>query len=151
MSNNDRYRGLQIDHVEFFVPDRHVAAEWYDRTLGFEIVEHCEVWAGDPRGPLMISTDGGNTMLALFRGQPQGSRETAGFHRVAFRVDGGGFLRFLDRLEATQVKDHNGKPVDASDAVDHQSAWSIYFNDPYGHRLEITTYDHEEVAGRLIR
>ncbi len=76
--------GLAVDHVELFVPDRAVAAEWYARVLGCRSVPGTEQWAGDPRGPLMVSPDGGRTKLALFRDDTPGHRETTGFHRVAF-------------------------------------------------------------------
>jgi hypothetical protein len=33
--------------------------------------------------------------------------------------------------------------------VDHETAYSIYFSDPYGHHLEITTYDHEAARAEL--
>jgi len=98
----DRFRVVQIDHVEVFVPDRHEAATWYRRVLGCEILQEYAEWSEDPRGPLMISPDGGRTKLALFRGEPQGASPTAGFHLVAFRVTGrrgsreGGF-RVLQR------------------------------------------------------
>ncbi len=26
--------------------------------------------------------------------------------------------------------------------MDHETAFSAYFSDPYGHRLEVTTYEH---------
>jgi hypothetical protein len=35
-------------------------------------------------------------------------------------------------------------------AVDHGLAFSIYFCDPYGNRLEVTTYDHAHVRERLL-
>jgi catechol 2,3-dioxygenase-like lactoylglutathione lyase family enzyme len=134
-----------LDHVELFVPDRFEAASWYQRTLGLEIVEECRPWADNPQGPLMISSDGGVTKLALFTGTPQGARETSGFHRVAFVVDGQGFLAFLERLPALNLQDQQARPVRADAAVDHQQAYSIYFCDPYGHRLEVTTYDYDAV------
>ena len=82
-------------------------------------------------------------MLALFQGTPRGERPTAGFHRVAFRVDAKGFLAFLDRIkemkiESTRLRDHN-------------QAISIYFDDPYGHHLEVTTYESAEVRLLLPR
>ena len=138
-----------LDHVELFVPDRHEAASWYQRALGLEIVEWCRLWADDPRGPLMISSDGGVTKLALFTGQPQGARETSGFHRVAFSVDARGFLAFLQRLESLELHDHQGRRVKADGVVDHRQAYSIYFVDPYGHRLEVTTYDYDAVRAAL--
>lgn len=71
---------------KLFVPAWHQAAEWYRRVLGLEVVAEYEYWAEDPEGPLMISSDAGNTKLAVFQGMPQGPRETAGFHVAAFRV-----------------------------------------------------------------
>jgi catechol 2,3-dioxygenase-like lactoylglutathione lyase family enzyme len=136
---------MKIDHVELFVPDRREAAKWYQRVLGLEILPEYEHWANDPRGPLMISSDGGDTKLALFEGTPQGSRETAGFHLVAFRVDAGAFAAFLNQLADLQLTNHRGQQVTAALVSDHAAAWSIYFNDPYGHRLELTTYEYAEV------
>ena len=143
------FRVRRIDHVELFVPERHAAAEWYRDVLGFEILTDFEFWAEDERGPLMLSCDGGRSKLALFRGKPLGDRETAGFRRVAFEVDGDGFLEFLGRLAEHQVAGHSGRPLTPADAVDHERAFSIYFMDPWGHPYEITTYDHAQVNERL--
>jgi catechol 2,3-dioxygenase-like lactoylglutathione lyase family enzyme len=142
-------RALQIDHVELFVPDRDEAARWYQRVLGLEILQEYQHWAGDPGGPLMISSDAGGTKLALFQGQPQALRPTAGFHRVAFRADARGFTEFLRRLGDLQLKDDRQRPVTLDSLVDHEAAYSIYFSDPYGHRLEVTTYDHEATRAAL--
>ena len=136
------FRAIQVDHVELFVPDRHEAARWYEHVLGLQILPEYQQWADDPHGPLMISSDGGNTKLALFEGQPQGSRPTSGFHLVAFRVNADGFIEFLRRLGELQLKDHRDRLVTPDSAVDHEQAFSVYFSDPYGHRLEMTTYDH---------
>ncbi len=138
-----------LDHVELFVPDRLEAARWYERVLGLTIIDAYRAWADDPRGPLMISSDDGETKLALFVGQPQGAKETAGFHRVAFRIHGGGFLGFLSRLPDLALSNQAGRPVTGDAIVDHTKAYSIYFSDPYGHRLELTTYDHEVVRQAL--
>ena len=140
---------IQIDHVELFVPDRHEAAAWYQRVLGLEIVLEYLEWASDPRGPLMISSDGGRTKLALFAGEPQGVRATAGFHLVAFRTTAEGFVEFLKRLDDVHVRDHRDRTVTIDSVVDHEKAYSIYFSDPYGHRLEVTTYDHAALRTAL--
>ena len=97
----------------------------------------------------MISSDGGDTKLALFEGTPQGSRETAGFHLVAFRVDAVNFVSFLDRLADLELRNQHGQPVTAASVADHSAAWSIYFCDPFGHRLELTTYEYEQVKALL--
>ena len=136
----------RLDHVELFVPDRHQAAAWYREIFGLQILPGREHWAEDPRGPLMISSDGGHTKLALFQGEPQGTRDTAGFHLVAFSVSATNFNRFLDRLPQLALTNHEGRQVTDADVRDHQGAYSIYFVDPYGHRLELTTYDYAELG-----
>jgi catechol 2,3-dioxygenase-like lactoylglutathione lyase family enzyme len=143
------FRVLQIDHVELFVPDRYEAADWYKRTLGLEIVPGYEPWATDPRGPLMISSDDGNTKLALFVGRPQESRPASGWHLVAFRVDADGFMEFMKRLADQPLIDDQRRTVTFDSIVDHEKAYSVYFSDPYGHRLEVTTYDYEATRAAL--
>ena len=145
----DGFQVDQIDHVELFVPERRKAAEWYRQVLGLSIVGEYEHWADDPQGPLMISSDNGSTKLALFQGIPQGSRETAGFHLVAFRVGASDFVGFLNRLADLDVADHRGQRVTEKSVVDHTVAYSIYFCDPFGHRLELTTYEYEQAKARL--
>ena len=130
-----------LDHVELFVPDRRQAADWYARVLACLPIPGTERWADDPRGPLMLSPDGGRTKLALFVGEPQGSRPTAGFHRVAFRLGGREWLAFVERLAELDL----AEGANAARVVDHREAWSVYFTDPFGHHLEVTTYDAELV------
>ncbi|HZS88807.1 MAG TPA: VOC family protein [Chloroflexota bacterium] len=141
------FRVAGIDHVEIFVPEQYEAARWYREVLGLEILPAFEHWAAG--GPLMISSDGGTTMLALFNGEPLGGRQPAGLRRVAFRVDGATFAAFSARLAAVPVYDDGGKRVTAADVVDHQGSFSFYFNDPYGTPLEVTTYDCDTVKNLL--
>ena len=143
------FRVSQIDHVELYVPDRYAAAAWYERVLGLTVLRDFEVWAKDPGGPLMISSDDGNTKLALFEGEPQGSRKPAGFSLVAFRVDGTVFVEFLKRLAEVTVVNRRGTRVMGQHVVDHEKAYSIYFCDPHGHSLEVTTYDYDAVTQLL--
>jgi catechol 2,3-dioxygenase-like lactoylglutathione lyase family enzyme len=145
------FRVSQIDHVELFVPDRYEAAAWYKRTLGLDIVPGYQQWATDPRGPLMISSDDGSTKLALFEGQPQESSPTSGWHLVAFRVNAYGFMDFMKHLADHPLIDHQRRAVTFDSIVDHDQAYSVYFSDPYGHRLELTTYDYEATRAALTQ
>lgn len=138
----ERFSVDQIDHVEVLVPDVEEAAAWYERVLGLTNVPGLD-WDV----PRMISSDGGSTKLALFTGPPQEGK--VGWQRVAFRVSGEAFLGFLERLEAVPVFDQDGAAVRLTDVVDHDVSWSIYFADPYGNRLEVTTYAYDEVKGGL--
>lgn len=143
------FRVLQIDHVELFVPDRYEAARWYERVLGLRIVPAFEQWAKEG-GPLMISTAEAGTMLALFEGAAAAPR-TAAFRRVAFRVTAQGFDEFLSKLPELGLMNDRQQPLTPASTVDHQQAYSIYFSDPYGHSLEVTTYEYGAVTSALSR
>ena len=118
----DTLRVLQIDHVELFVPDRQEAADWYAAFWVSTSFPASSNGRPIPGGPLMIATTAGGTKLALFEGQPQQARSTAGFHRVAFRVDADAFMAFVRRLEDHHLKDHQGRAVTTDAVVDHDLA-----------------------------
>lgn len=141
MSESD-FRVDGIDHVELDVPDPDEAARWYEDALGLTVCEEYEQWA-EAEGPLMISSDGGATKLALFEGEPGTDGEPTGYTRVAYRTDADGFLAFVDG-DAPGVES-----AGRADVVDHDLSFSVYFEDPYGHRCEVTTYEYERVAERL--
>lgn len=142
------FRVRQIDHVELFVPDRELAAGWYGEVLGLEVATGYADWAV-PGGPLMLVTVEADTKLALFTGDPQGPCEPVGLRRLAFATDAAGFLAFLARLEDLKLTDRTGEPVGPDDTVDHGRCFSLYFTDPWGNRLELTSYDHDELAPAL--
>lgn len=136
-------QALRIDHVHLEVADRDAAAEWYARVLGLARHPTLARWAEDPMGPLILAGGDGFPTLSLFARAPkQVSRDTT----VAFRVSGHDFLSFCDRLAELRLQDRDGKAVTRADTVDHGLSWSIYFLDPDGNRLELTTYDHADVA-----
>ena len=138
---SDSVRVEGIDHVECYVPDRREAADWYRETLGLMTDEI----GWESYGPLMVTSDGGATNLALFEGEPRGAEPGVGFHRVAFRIDGPGFLTVVERLA-----DDPAVEVDGTDDIrDHTYSFSIYFTDPYGNPFEVTTYEYDLVAGEL--
>ena len=136
----------QIDHVHVYVRDRREAARWYERVLGLSVVEsHSDPEEG---GPLVVSSDGGSTGLALFKRKPDAGRTST---TVAFRVGGSGFLEFINRLASLKVEGEGGRTLAPSDVVDHDYCYSLYFNDPDGNPYELTTYDYDDVRARLGR
>jgi catechol 2,3-dioxygenase-like lactoylglutathione lyase family enzyme len=133
-----------IDHVELTVPDRYDAAAWDNETRGLEIVDEFEHWANQSGYPLMISSDGGDTMLAVFAGRR--SDGGGGFRCVAVRTTGEDFLPFVDRLASMPEIDACGEAA----ITDFGRAYAVFFTDPYGHPLEVTTDDYERVSRRLV-
>lgn len=148
-AGSSKFQVDQIDHVELYVPDRHRAAKWYFDVLGLVPLPEYEQWANDPHGPLMIGTIKGNTKLALFQGEPSGSQAGIGFHLVAFRVESDSFVQFVAALPELKLKDPRNRMVDLESVADHQRAFSLYFCDPYGHHLELTTYQYAEAKPKL--
>ena len=138
------FRVSQIDHVHVFVADRRTSARWYADVLGLEVFHDIENESDG--GPLVLSSDGGSTGLALFKSRPGSARTST---TVAFRVGGRGFLEFLGRLASLEVEGEDGRRLAASDVVDHDYCYSVYFSDPDGNPYELTTYDYEEVGARL--
>ncbi|MEM1235417.1 MAG: VOC family protein [Pseudomonadota bacterium] len=131
-----------IDHVHAEVRDRERAALWYREVLGLVPHAGLSVWAEDPMGPLILATPSGLPTLSLFaRGCAPPSRDAT----VALRVSGDDFLSFVDSLPRQAVVTRDGASLLPEHVIDHDLSWSIYFQDPDGNRLELTTYDYSEV------
>ena len=120
-----------IDHIALTVRDVAASTRWYCDVLGFEH-RFPGLWDGVP-AMLFI----GDTGLALFPvssddpASPPGSDTIAVMH-VAFRVNREAFQTAQDDLRSRGI---------AFNFQDHDISHSIYFYDPDGHQLEITTYE----------
>lgn len=55
-----------------------------------------------------------------------------GLQLVAFRLDGDGFIGFLNGLAGLHLRDHRDRLATPDSVVDHDGAFSVYFSDPYG-------------------
>lgn len=112
----------QLDHVALTVSDLRKSTEWYQRVLGLER-RYQEAWGDEP-----TFVCAGSTGLALFPAENAPSKMT----HLAFRADRETFERAQRELKQQGIE---------FVFQDHQIVHSIYFTDPDGHRLEITTYD----------
>jgi catechol 2,3-dioxygenase-like lactoylglutathione lyase family enzyme len=121
-----------IDHVAMGVRDIERSAKWYIDILGFERF-HEGMWKGVPT---FIGKR--NTGIALFpashEAKTSGHREIRMLH-LAFRADRENFLAAQRELEKRGIE---------FEFQDHEISHSIYFRDPDGHQLEITTYELEK-------
>lgn len=121
-----------IDHVALTVKDMSRSIQWYQEVLGLER-RYQEAWGDGP--PVMLCV--GMTCLALFPSQsdhplPAPDRNTIAMRHLAFQADRANFE------QAQVVLQERGIPFVFED---HGLSHSIYFQDPDGHELEITTYD----------
>lgn len=123
-----------LDHVALTVSDIATSVQWYRDVLGLER-RHESAWGDVPA--VMCA---GDTCLALFAAhtdQPAAmpnADTTLIMKHLAFRVDRANFKQAQASLK------QQGIPFDYGD---HTISESIYFHDPDGHRLEITTYDYD--------
>ena len=120
-----------IDHVALTVRDVEASVAWYRNVLGLGRM-HEDAWGNHPA---VVGT--GNTSVALFpAGRPSSSStaRTRGFRHLAFRVDAGNFAAARRSLEDAGVR---------YEFADHGISESIYFADPDGNEIELTTYRAE--------
>jgi catechol 2,3-dioxygenase-like lactoylglutathione lyase family enzyme len=124
----------QIDHVAMRVDDLERSLRWYTEVLGMER-RYAEAWQDRP-----AVVCAGSTCLALFAAPPDGppaDPRAPGMLHLAFRVDAAGFRAAQAELDRREI---------AWTLSDHTISHSIYFSDPDGYRLEITTYELEALA-----
>jgi catechol 2,3-dioxygenase-like lactoylglutathione lyase family enzyme len=121
-----------IDHIAMSVRDVERSANWYIDVLGFEH-RHKGVWGGTP-----TFIGKGTTAIALFppRSSANSSSQPAEIRmlHLAFRADRKNFLCAEEELKRRGIQ---------FEFQDHEISHSIYFRDPDGHELEITTYELE--------
>jgi catechol 2,3-dioxygenase-like lactoylglutathione lyase family enzyme len=120
-----------IDHVALGVRDIEQSAKWYIDVLGFERL-HEGMWNGVP-----TFIGKGNTGIALFPASADAkstfsTRRDIRMLHLAFRADRQNFLEAQQELKKRGIK---------FEFQDHEISHSIYFRDPDGHELEITTYE----------
>ncbi|HET9800710.1 MAG TPA: VOC family protein [Chthoniobacterales bacterium] len=119
-----------IDHVAMSVSDVERAAQWYIEVLGFKRL-HEGMWDGVP-----VFIGRGTTALALFpiRANERSISDRGGIRmlHLAMRANRKNFLAAQEELKQRGIR---------FEFQDHEVAHSIYFRDPDGYRLEITTYE----------
>ena len=122
-----------LDHVALAVRDVERSADWYVDVLGFER-RYDGMWEGVP---VFVARD--KTAIALF---PAGTdpadslppRQRSGILHLAMRANRKNFLAAQHDLTNRGIAFH---------FRDHEISHSIYFRDPDGIELEITTYELE--------
>jgi catechol 2,3-dioxygenase-like lactoylglutathione lyase family enzyme len=118
-----------IDHVALAVRNVERSAQWYVEVLGFER-RYEGMWNGIP-----IFIGKGATAIALFPARnihESSSARAAKMLHLAMRADRRNFIAAQNELKGRGIK---------FEFQDHEISDSIYFRDPDGHELEITTYE----------
>jgi len=122
-----------IDHVALSVRDVEKSKRWYCDVLGFE-----HLYAGVWEEPVFVGK--GCFAVALFAARGSGPKSSGKRNQLtvlhfAFRAS---------RLEFTSAQAELKEREIDFEFQDHEISHSIYFRDPDGHELEITTYEVNE-------
>jgi catechol 2,3-dioxygenase-like lactoylglutathione lyase family enzyme len=117
-----------IDHIGLAVKDVRKSVEWYRDMFGLERLYE-EVW-GDFPGVVGI----GDTSVAFFPKDDPVVPLPDGLpiHHLAFRVDQVNFDAAQETLRQKGIE---------FELQDHKIVHSLYFHDPDGHLIELTTYE----------
>ena len=115
-----------IDHCHLNVQSLTQAVDWYEKVLGFTVVEELAFWNEEGKGPLTLEDENGSTRLALFEapGRSKG---------IAFVATGEQFIAWLAHFEQLEIK---------TILADHGVTFSMYFKDNSGNSHEITSHDY---------
>ncbi len=126
-----RFNNQGLHHVAIAVNDLEQSQRFYEQVLGLER-EH-EEWDV----PIVLAA--GGTGLALFHRDLHPSSTPDDLEppalrilHIAFRLDQAGFDEARSALAEEAI---------ANRFADHGISHSIYFDDPDGHQIELTTYE----------
>jgi catechol 2,3-dioxygenase len=120
---------LRFSHIGLFVTDMARMLDCYGRVLGFAVTDQGRL--GDVLLTFLSRDAREHHQIVLVEGRPPGQADRI-VNQVSFRVDTLWDLqRFYRRVRAEGLRELA--------PVSHGNAWSIYFRDPEGNRVEIFT------------
>ena len=119
--------GLRFSHVGLYVSDMASMVEFYGAVLGFVVTDRGML---DRALLTFLSRDPSeHHQIVLVEGRPSGLCDRV-VNQVSFRVGSLGELqRFYCAIQARGLREIA--------PVTHGNAWSIYFRDPEGNRIEV--------------
>jgi catechol 2,3-dioxygenase len=130
----------QLRHMGLFVTDLDAVADFYVRVLGMSVTDRGVSSLGIPLA-FLSSDPAQHHQLVLAVGRERGA--PGNVNQVAFQVESLGQLldygRFLSDCGITPGR-----------VLDHGNAWSIYFADPEGNKIEVycdTEWHHPQPCG----
>jgi catechol 2,3-dioxygenase-like lactoylglutathione lyase family enzyme len=118
---------FELSHIGLWVTDMDRMREFYTRLLGFKVMDQGELKQGGPRLTFLSKDPKDHHQIVLVTGREKGTPSTV--NQITFRVASIKEVRAMHDLVVASK-------VEGVDPVDHGNAWSVYFLDPEGNRLE---------------
>ncbi|HEV2546635.1 MAG TPA: VOC family protein [Stellaceae bacterium] len=120
---------LRFSHVGLFVTEMARMADFYTRVLGFAVTDEGKL--GESRLTFLSRDPADHHQIVLVEGRPEGLPDRI-VNQISFRLSS---LADLQRFYRRVREEAPRELV----AVSHGNAWSIYFRDPEGNRIEVFT------------
>ena len=114
---------MRLHHLALRCADIERSAAFYSGFLGLEVQKRHLTEDGQLRSVWLRT---GDAILMLERRLAGTGDEEGSAHLVAFAVD--------------DLEDWQARLTKAGVTIDARSQWSLYFRDPDGHRVAVTTY-----------
>lgn len=118
---------VRFSHFGVYVTDIDAMEKFYTDFVGLTVTDRGTL--GGRRIVFLSSDPFEHHQLVLADGKPAGLAFNA-INQISFRLDSLAVLRDLHRRLPAQ-------PVSEIYTVNHGIAWSVYFHDPEGHRVEL--------------
>ena len=118
---------MSFSHLGIYVTDLPMMEEFYTRMLGFIVTDR-----GEARGNPIVFLSGDpreHHQLVLVGGRPKDSFSQ--INQISFRVPA------LEDVQAAWRRAKDAPGVGRIYATNHGNAWSVYFFDPEGNRVEV--------------
>jgi len=116
----------ELSHIGIFVTDMDKMREFYTRLLGFRVMDAGDLKKG-PRLTFLSKDPKDHHQIVMVTGRKPGTPST--INQLTFRV--------ASIKEVREMYDHAvANKAEGIDPIDHGNAWSVYFLDPEGNRLE---------------
>lgn len=118
---------LTFSHVGIWVTDLEAMRDFYTDVLGFVVTDRGPL--GDTELVFLSQATSDHHQLVLAKGRPRDLGFTT-VNQISYKLDS------LETLKAAHAE-IVGKPVKDLVQISHGNAWSIYFKDPEGNRVEM--------------
>jgi catechol-2,3-dioxygenase len=127
-NETDRRVPLSMSHIGIYVHDVPTMEDFYTRVLGFTVTDRGKVRGADIVFTSWDAKD--HHQVILVAGRPK-DLPFNHINQISFRVTS------VEDLQAIWRRVKDVPAVTDLRAVDHGNAWSVYFRDPEGNRLEV--------------